>query len=179
MFDWLKRLFRTEIPQYPASHELAMERVLLTVKGFHETPDIEDEALASRLCDAGVPKVDAELLVLFVPMAFSFAIFRKMGVTSFPNTFLVSDRHDKPVEMPIAREHYFSTAQQIAFSTTEHGYNDAVTREGFEAIVSRSAEMNAANKLLDQGGDLAGSTVGPSFIMSVTAEEIAESRANT
>ena len=178
MLDWLKRLFRTETPQYPASHELAMQRVLLTVKGFHETPDIDDETLVAQLCDADIPKVDAELLVLFVPMAFSFAILRRMGVTSFPNTYLVSNRHDKPVEMPIAREHYFSTALQVAFSTTEHGYNDTVTREGFEAIVSRSAEMNAANKLLDKGGDLAGSTVGPTFIMSVTAEEIADSRAN-
>ena len=176
MLDWLKRFFRSEIPQYPASHELAMERTLLTIQAIHDSPDIDDESLVVLLCDANVPVVDAKLLVLFVPMAFSFAIFRKMGVTLFPNTYLLSNRYGKPVEMPIAREHYFSTALQIACSTTEHGYNSTVTREGFEAIISRSAEMNAANELLDKGGDLARSTIGSSYILSVTAEEIIDSR---
>jgi len=180
MFEWLTRLFRpARGRQYPPSHDLAMERVLLTVNHLRSDPEIDDEILANALQNQGVPRVDAELLVLFVPIAFTWAILKKMGVSSFPSTYLVANCNDQTVELPISREHYFSTALHLAHHTTEYGYTDAVTRDGFEAIIARSAEMNAANKALREGADIAGSTVGPPYILSVTAEAIAESRAAT
>jgi hypothetical protein len=161
---------------YPASHSRASDRVLTVVDLIGERPDRSDDDIVQALVRDGVAKVDAELLVRFVPAAFTWVLLRKMGVSSFPCTFIVYDREQRPVELPIASEHYFTSALLIAYDVTTHGFSARISRAAFESVVSRSAEMAAANKALEAGEDLAGGTRGPPVLLGITAEEIAASR---
>ena len=95
-----------------------------------------------------MPKLDSELLVRFVPMAFTWMVLRKLGVSSFPSSFIVFDQRERPVELPIAREHYFASALVIADDVVNHGFSNRITRATFEAIIARSAEMDSANMAL-------------------------------
>ncbi len=178
MLHCLQRLFSGDSGEiYPSSHEVALERVLSTVRHWHENREIDDEELAEFLQAQGIPKVDAKLLVLYVPMAFAWAICRKMGVSQFPNYLVLADRDGNPVEMPVSREHYFLAALQVGLDVTENGFTEEITREGFEAILIKSADFDALNNALMDGKSIQGSRLDPPIILGVTSEEVTESRA--
>ena len=127
----------------------------------------------------GVGEVDAELLVLFVPCALSFALLKLMGLSKFPSTFQVQDNTGVWVEMPLAAEHYFSAALWVGYEVTTRGYTERVSKETFRALTLRSAEMNAVNKFFEAGHtaeQLAEASLGPPTLIGVTAEQIAASR---
>jgi hypothetical protein len=166
---------RGRVP-YPVNHSVAAERVLRVVDLIAAAPDQSDDELVAAMVQEGAAKVDAELLVRFLPIAFSWAVFAKMGVSSFPGTFVVFDQEERPVEMPIAGEHYFTAALLIARDVTTNGFSDRISRPTFESIIARSAEMNAANNALAAGRQLAGGVLAPPVLMGITAEDISASR---
>jgi hypothetical protein len=142
-------------------------------------PDISDEEAIATLTRNGIGEVDAELLIRFVPCALSFALLKLMGLSKFPSTFQVQNNAGQWVEMPLAAEHYFSTALGIGYDVTTRGYSERVNKEAFRAVTLRSAEMNAVNKFLEAGhttAELAGSRLGPPTFIGITAELIAASR---
>jgi hypothetical protein len=142
-------------------------------------PDITDEDVVVALMRDGVGEVDAELLIRFVPCAMSFALLKRMGLSKFPSTFQVQDSAGGWVEMPLAAEHYFSAALGVGYDVTTRGYTERVSRETFQAVTLRSAEMNAVNQFFEAGGTvekLAGSTFSPPTVIGITIEQIAASR---
>lgn len=164
---------------YPVSHEEAFDCVMRVVDLIAACPEISDEELVARLMQNGVAKVDAELLVVFVPCAFSFALLKLMGLSNFPSTYQVQNNKGKWVEFPLAAEHYFTAALGVGHDIATRGYTERVNKAAFQAVSMRSAEMDAINKYFDAGGTregLAGTTVGPSSLLSLTAEQIVASR---
>ena len=77
----------------------------------------------------GIGDVDAELLIRFVPSALSFALLKLMGLSKFPSTFQVQNNAGQWVEMPLATEHYFSTALGVGYDVTTRGYTERVSKE--------------------------------------------------
>ena len=154
---------------YPTDHELASSHVLKVVSIFRDSSPSDDDIVASLVAD-GLHEIDAWLLALFVPSAFAWAILKKMGVSSFPNSFVVSDDDGNDVSIPVAQEHYFTGALQIANDVMQNGYNDLVTKHVFTAIISRSAEIGAVNQLLDAGHDIAEASILPLRINNITAQ---------
>jgi hypothetical protein len=167
---------------YPASHGDALERVMRVIDLIAARPDISDEEAVADLVRVGIGVVDAELLIRFVPCALSFAFLKLMGLSKFPNTFQVQDGAGQWVQMPLAAEHYFSAALSVGDEVTTHGYTERVSKEAFQAVTMRSAEMDAVNQYFASGGTregLAVSTLGPPTLLGVTAEQIAVSRRPT
>jgi len=169
----IRRPFWRKSVMYPADHAVASERVLKFVDIVAANHDLSDDQIVEALVQQEVPKLDSELLVRFVSMAFTWVLLRKMGVNSFPSSFIVFDKRDRPVELPIAREHYFASALVIADNVVNHGFSDRITRPTFEAIIARSAEMDSANKVLAAGKELAGSKILSPALLGLSAEEIA------
>jgi hypothetical protein len=123
----------------------------------------------AQLVDEGIGKVDAELLVLLVPIGLGFAFLKQMGVDQFPSFYAVSSNSGKTVLFPLALEHDFTAA--LALDWGEH------SREILQIVAERSAEMDAAHKALANGREsLAGSRIGTPTIFAVTAEQIRASR---
>jgi hypothetical protein len=58
-----------------------------------------------------------------------------------------------------------------------HGFSDRITRPTFEAIITRSAEMDSANKVLAAGKELAGGKILPPALLGLSAEEMTARRA--
>jgi hypothetical protein len=172
----IRRPFWRKVVMYPADHAVAGERVLKYVDVVAADPALSDDQIVVELVRQEVPALDAELIVRFVPMAFAWTVLRKMGVSSFPSSFVVFDRNERPVEMPLAREHYFASALVVADGVVGGGFSDRVTRTTFEAIFTRSAEMDAANQMLAAGKQLAGSKIMPPALLGLPAEQIRDAR---
>jgi hypothetical protein len=146
---------------------------------FGAQPDLSDEDAVAALVRDGVSEVDAELLVRFVPCGLSFALLRLLGLTKFPSTYQVQNAAGQWVELPLADEHYFSTALGVGYDVTTRGYSERVSKAVFQAATLRSAEMGAVNKYFESGGTregLARSTLGSPTFIGLTAEQIAASR---
>ena len=168
----------TPLP-YPASHDAALERVMQVIDLITAQPDLSDEEAVATLVREGVAEVDAELLIRFVPCAMSFIVLKFMGLTKFPNTFQVVDRAGRWVEMPLAAEHYFSAALSVGDEVMTQGYTERISKAVLQAIIQRSAEMNAVNQYFEAGGTregLAGCTLGPPTFIGITLEQIAATR---
>ena len=161
---------------YPPDHAVALGRVLRVVDIIAAEPEIDDDVVVARLIGDGVGTVDAELLVRFVPSAMSFGLLRQLGVAKFPSVYLLRTASGRWVEFSLATEHYFTSALQLGHDIVTQGYTERVGREAFQAVTLRSAEMDAANKALFAGSELAGSTVGPPTLLGITPDEDVASR---
>ncbi len=164
---------------HPASHDESLDRVMRVIDLFGTQPDVSDADVVDRLVRDGVSETDAELLVRFVPCGLSFALLKLLGVTNFPSTYQVQNAAGQWVQLPLAAEHYFSTALGVGHDVINFGYTERVSKAVFMAVTLRSAEMNVVNKYFESGGTserLAGSTLGPPTFIGLTAEQIAAGR---
>ena len=172
----IRQPFWRKNTMFPADHATASDGVFMFIDLIANQHDLTDEAITSALVEQGISKLDAELIVRFVPMAFAWTILRKLGVSSFPSSFIVFDRQNRAIELPLAREHYFAAALGIADEVAHKGFSDRITRPTFEAIVARSAEMDSANKMLAAGKEVAGSKILPPGLLGIFAEDFDAAR---
>ena len=164
---------------YPASHDVALERVMRVIDLIAARPDISDEEAVAALVRDGIGEVDAELLIRFVPCALSFALLKLMGLNKFPSTYQVQNSAGQWVELPLAAEHYFAATLGVGYDVTTQGYTQRVSKAAFQALTMRSAEMSAVNRYFESGGTregLAGGTLSPPTFIGLTAEQIAAGR---
>ncbi len=167
VFRYFSRRFHKSPTPYPADHAVALARVLRVIEIIAVQPDLNEVVVL--LVDEGVGKVDAQLLVLFVPMALGFILLKQMGVDQFPNFYWVYSDSGKALLFPLEREHYFTAALTLA--------PEQLSQETLQTVVYHSAEMDAARKTFANGCDtLVGSRVGTPTIFAVTAEQITASR---
>ncbi|HEV3235599.1 MAG TPA: hypothetical protein VGZ25_01340 [Gemmataceae bacterium] len=151
-------------------------RVIDLISARH---DIADDEIVAALVETGVGGLDAELLVRFVPCALTFALLKLMGLNNFPSTYGVFNASGVQVELPLAKEHYFTTALSVGYEVTTHGYTPQISKETFQAVIQRSAEMNALNKFFEAGHtieELKRSSIAAPILIGLTAERIAASR---
>ncbi len=132
-------------------HAQAIRGVLDTIDLIAASPQISEDELVHSLEAQGYTTTQAEKLIAFVPSAFSWALLKRMGLESFPSNYLVISEAGREIPLPIATEHFFTAALHLAYSTLEEGWSEKLSRSTFEATISRSAEMSAANQLLNAG----------------------------
>lgn len=133
----------------------------------------EDE-IVKRLTGLGYSASSAEKLNVFIPSAFAWALLRRMGVESFPSHYVALNALGGEVNLPVASEHYFTAALNLAFETLEGGWNEELSREQFEAVIARGAEMDAANNALNIGKSIAGAALQPLRVLRFSAEEASD-----
>lgn len=133
-------------------------------------PEASEDEVVRVLQERGYSPSSAEKLNVFVPSAFSWALLRRMGVRSFPSYFVAIDVRGAEVQLPIAGEHYFTAALELAYTTLENGWSEDLSRQAFETVASRSAEMGAANKTLTAGESLEGASLQPLKVFRLSAE---------
>jgi hypothetical protein len=146
------------------------DAVLLVVGIIARLPGTSELELVAALEDEGFSHLHAEKLCAFVPSAFAWALLRHMGVRSFPNHYIAFDGSGREVQLPIGQEHYFAAALRLASKRLEAGWDSVLTGEGFERVVNRSAELSAANRLLNSGASLATAELMPLRVFRIPAE---------
>ncbi len=86
--------------------------VLVAVSIITRSPSMSELELVAALESEGFSHLHAEKLCAFVPSA-------RMGVESFPSHYLAADALGRAVRLPVAEEHYFTSALQLATETLD------------------------------------------------------------
>jgi hypothetical protein len=152
------------------THIEARNASLAVVNIVARSPKISELELVAALESEGFSHLHAEKLCLFVPSAFAWALLKRMGLQSFPDHYVALDRFGKEVQLPIASEHYFAGALQLAYETLEQGWGPILSKQKFQSILVRSAEYGATDKLLRSGKSLAGAELLPLRLFRISAE---------
>ena len=127
------------------NHAEAEKQVYLTTRAYILASGDRDNAI-ERLTEDGLSRVAASLSSDLVPMAFGWALLKKMGVKQFPSEFSLSDTGDK---VKVSDSHVFTAALKFAVDVFENGYTEIFSKRVVEMFVSHSAEVNALNKALE------------------------------
>lgn len=156
------------------SHPLALRGALGAIRLMAELPAKFEQQIVEQLMAMDYSEVQAEKLNAFVPSAFSWALLKRMGVSAFPNHYIALTSDNREKQLPLEQEHFFTVALQLAREALEQGWTETLPRQVFVAVVSRSAEMSAANQALNAGDSLAGASLQALRVLRFSAEAASE-----
>ena len=156
-------------------HNTALASVLEVVRLVESAPDSTEEELVEKLKACGFSDIHAEKLAMFVPSAFAWALLQRVGPPAFPCHYIVLDQNRSEVELPIAQEHFFTAALDLAYRTLETGWSKMLSKAAFDLVLRRSAEIGAANQLLTAGEELKDASLLPLRLFRISAEAANES----
>lgn len=132
-----------------------MERSLIefihrTAILFTQHTHADDEELMSIMCTDGVEKKYAKYLVAFIPLAFVRVLLDTQGPTFQPTYQHHNSVTGTYASIPLREQPVYQAAYDVATIWMHQG----VDRQSFFAVAGRSAELQALNKLLQQGSEL-------------------------
>jgi len=138
--------------------------VLTTASLLAEHSD--EEATVERLVAQGFGRLQAELLVAFVPLGLARAIITRLPVSSavqLSSTALVQDPMCKQsYEINLEDVPEFEEARQLGDETFESG---VIPRDEFGLASGMSAELAVINKALNAGTDVSGATIAAPILL--------------
>ena len=143
-------------------HEEALALVTRTAQLFEENKSNEADVIAA-LVTHGITPADARKLYVYVQSAFSWAVLKNMGVEKFGVDFQIRANDGTTFHVPVAGQQLFTTALALGIKLLQQGYTEEITVSVFEAVVSQSAEVAAANKALNDGTDITDSEIMSTF----------------
>lgn len=126
------------------------EGVLNYLDALRDNPASSDEDLHTLLAQKH-NDLNAQLLIRFVPIAFAFAFIKHMGVKKFPLVFKAQKADKTWQNLLLEHEPIFNVALRLGLNVVEKGYIPRLDQALFEAVLSRSAEMEVVNKALSDG----------------------------
>ncbi|MGE8412119.1 MAG: hypothetical protein ACN6QY_07105 [Pseudomonas sp.] len=153
-------------------HETAHQAVLDAVRVLEAHPEADEDRIVELLQERGHSPIVAEKLNAFVPAALSWPMLKRLGVASFVGHFIAYDDNDEEVQIPVSSQHYFTAALTLAYWTVEQGFTDELPRDTYRMIADRSAEMDAVNRILTEGGTVEGARVGPLQLLRISASDM-------
>ena len=120
---------------------------------------LSDELVHREMINEGISPYVAGHLVEFLPMAYARLILRRSGAR-FSNSFQCLRPDGSFEERALSTEPLWTVA--VAFAETEavHG----VSASELLAVATRSAELHAANQLLNQGSSLQNVVLTPAVL---------------
>ena len=153
------------------NHSEAERQVLLTTRAYLLANGDRNGA-AEQLVEEGLVKIAAEIRADLVPIAFGWALLRKMGVRKFPSEFNLSDTGEK---VNVSDSHVFTAALGCAIQVLENGYSEIFSKRVVQMLISNSAEVDVLNKALDAEPNIDLSDVSlSSNLLGYSASDYAE-----
>ena len=131
-------------------HTEAERHVLIAARAYLQENN-ERSGAVRHLVNEGLSEVAAGLRADLVPMAFGWALLKKMGVVNFPSYFELTENGDK---VKVSESHVFTAALGIAIGIFENGYNEIFSKKVVEMLIAHSAEVDALNKALNDNPNL-------------------------
>jgi hypothetical protein len=126
-------------------HSEAKREVLFTTRAFLMANGDREKAIEQLVID-GFSEIKANLRVDLIPIAFGWALLKKMGVESFPSYFELPDSGEK---VNVSGSHVFLAALDVAIDVFENGYTEIYSERVIRMLVDRSAEVDAMNRALN------------------------------
>ena len=135
--------------------------VLTTAALIADDPSADEHTLVERLVSRGYDILQAELLVVFVPLGLARAVIARLPADpplKLPDTARIRDfARNRMLRVRLADVPEFVTAQQIG---EEAFHTGVIPREQFRAASSISVELNCVSKALNEGLSIAGISGG-------------------
>ena len=125
------------------------ENISKAVARFRSSPNLGDDEIYRALVGDHVESRLAARLVEFVPMVYCRLILRDSGAR-FSDSFRRMLPDGKPQELPLSSEPVWNAALAFARAEMERG----ISGKDLLVVAARSAEFDAANKLLQEGSKL-------------------------
>ena len=166
----------------PVSDMPTADDVLRVVRTMNRLRHADDDLLAEELVRSGLQPLDAELALVFVPLAFGRAAFERSGrVPTLAAQYHVRTTRGTTISRPLATEPWYAAAAAFARSMaglapSDPGSPNLPTEEEFRTAAGRSPEVAAARDLLKGGGTPADLVLIETLLMRVSAEELAPVR---
>ncbi len=125
------------------------EDISKAVSIFRISPNWGEEEIYRALVNEGVERQRAARLVEFLPMVYCRLILRNSGAR-FSQTFRRKLPGGASEELPLSSDPVWNEAVAFAYAEAERG----VAGKDLLAVAARSAEFDAANRLLNKGSKL-------------------------
>lgn len=127
-------------------------RIIQAAQHFVGKSDMDDGELVNYLCNEGFGLEESERLVAFLPIAFARVVIAHLAKVSFTTDYRVKETGSVA---SLSDEPIFIEAIKFA---TESYHNGLIPRDAFSALASRSPELDAVNKALNDGVDINGAS---------------------
>lgn len=129
----------------------------------------QDGEIIHALTHAGFTQLEADLLMAFVPLAFSRPIMEELGVAHFVDTVSAKNRSGEWTEVPLASQVVYQAALLFA---REHRRVGLIDNDVFKVLALRCSQLAAVSNALNAGADVRGATVATALI-GIHAEDLA------
>ena len=136
-------------------------RLLQAVELLSKHGDLDDESLVAELTNAGFSTVEANLLVVLLPSAFSRPLLEKAGITDFASSISAPTRRGGRVDIPFRTWPMYGEAVTLA---REHYQSGILNQDAYKRITLRSAEVNALSRALNEGADVKGGSIACAIV---------------
>jgi hypothetical protein len=136
-------------------------RLLQAVGLLSKHAGVDDESLAAELAKAGFSMLEANLLIVLVPTAFSRPLLEKAGITDFAPSISAPTRGGGRVDIPLRTWPMYREALALA---REHYQSGILEQDTYKRIAFRSAEANALNTALKEGVDVRGAAIASTIV---------------
>jgi hypothetical protein len=150
----------------PADQFLALANMVVEL--YDRRPELDEAGVSSILESEGTPLAHAVLAACLVPSAFGRVLIQQLGVEIADEFQVQSERGDWVAysfsEHPIGR-----AAMIVAVGFYVHG-----PRSTFQALATRSVELNAVNKALNSGVDVQGGRCSSTKVYGVFSEQLGD-----
>ena len=141
-----------------------VDAVLTTIATMAENPTASEAEIVLRLIDLGYDELQAEKLMIFVPLGLARALIARLGAdppVQLSDTALIRDgTMDRVLQLDNVPE--FVTALQLAEETFISGI---IPRDEFTAACTYSVELNLLNQALNAGSPIGGAVVSPPVLL--------------
>jgi hypothetical protein len=137
------------------------EQILATIEAMHAGRDQDEACIVSRLMGQGLSETQSRVLLDFVALAFGRAVILRMASTTsirLADTVHIRNRKNQDIEIELIHVPVYVEAVRLAGEAFETGI---VRREGFEAALRFSAELDAINNALNEKVDCSGGVMHP------------------
>jgi hypothetical protein len=118
----------------------------------------DDEVIVQEMVRRGEPLEVAERVVVFLPIAFGRVVISHMANVTFSEEFKVRETNQFG---SLLNEPIYVEALKLACESYHSG---TIPREVFTAIATRSHEIDAVNKALNESVDINGAKFSPVVI---------------
>jgi hypothetical protein len=136
-------------------------RLLQAVELLSKHASLSDKSMVTELSNAGFSALEAHLLVVLVPTAFSRPLLEKAGITAFAPTISAPTRAGGWVDIPLRTWPVYAAALALA---REHYRSGILDQDAYKRVTLRSAEVDALTRALKEGEDLNGAAIASAIV---------------
>ncbi|MBJ6759799.1 hypothetical protein JGU66_03430 [Myxococcaceae bacterium JPH2] len=180
---WPELRAALEAAPWPRAEAFLSHRLFAIIQGgvdasrvlasFVEPPSRPLSVLRREALERGASLLEAEKLVVYLPEALACVAVRDLGVT-LPSSFIFMDE-DAPEqrhEVALAHDPLWAESMRLAELVFS---GQSLTQSQLEAVIARSAMLNALNRAMEAGTDPAGAVIAP-WVAPLTREGMAALR---